>query len=92
MRERDDFEVVIAFAIDEKEWEVAEANAANCFGKANPLHHGADFRVCRDHINRCFNLPPQAIAETGASALVPLNGLAKFAFGRRVRANGFRHR
>jgi len=91
MRQSDDFEVVLAFAIDEKKREVVKTYAANSFSEAQALHSSADFRVGCDQIDCGLNLVPQAIAETSASALVPLNGFAKFSFRGRIGANRFAH-
>jgi hypothetical protein len=91
MRERDDFEVVVAFAIDEKKREVAETYAPNRFAEAQPFHSAANFEVGCDQIDCGLNLAPQPIAQTSASALVPMNGFAKFSFRGQVRTNGFDH-
>ena len=91
MRQRDHFQVVVAFAIDEKKREVAETYATDCSPEAQPLHGGADFGMRCDQIDCGLNLAPQAIAQTSASALVPIDGFAKFSFRGRVRANRFDH-
>ncbi len=92
MRQRDDFEVIVLFAIDEKKREVVETYTANCFAEAQPLHAAADFRVSGDQIDCVLNLAPQTIAQTIASALVPMDGFAKFSFRRGVGPNRFDHR
>ena len=91
MRQRHDFEVVVAFAVDEKKRKVVETDATDCFAETQPVHSAADFGVRCDQIDCRLNLAPKAIAETSASALVPMNGFAKFSFGSRVGSNGFDH-
>jgi hypothetical protein len=69
-----------------------EAYAANCFGEAQPLNGGTDFGMGCNQIDCGLDLAPKAIAETGASAFVPMNGFAKFRFRGGVGANRFAHR
>jgi hypothetical protein len=86
MRQRDDFEMIVAFAIDEKKRKVAETYAADRLAEAQPLHSAPDFRVSCNQIDCGFDVAPQAIAKTSASTLVPMNGFAKFSFRGRVRS------
>lgn len=92
MRQRDDFEMVVEFAVHEKKWEVTEPQTADCFAHAKPLHDLTNLRVRCDQIDCALNLPPEPIAQTSTPALVPMNGVAKFAFRSSVGPNGFRHR
>jgi hypothetical protein len=91
MRQRDHFEVVVAFAIHEKKRKVAKTDAPNCFAESQPLHGAANFGVRCDQIDRGLDLAPQSIAQTCASALVPMNGFAKLSFRGGARPNRLDH-
>ena len=92
MRQRDDLEMVIEFAIDQKKGEVAETQAADRLAHTQPLDYLTNFRVPGDQIDRGLNFEPEPVTETSDSALVPANGLAKFTFRSGIWSNGFRHR
>jgi hypothetical protein len=92
MGQRDDLEMVIEFAIDQKKGEVAETKAADRLAHTQPLDYLANFRVPGDQTDCGLNFEPEPVTETSDSALIPANGLAKFTFRSGTGSNRLRHR
>lgn len=87
MSQRHDLDVIGMHAVHEQKREVAKRHATNGPPRTNATHYFTDGRMRRNQIDCSLNFRPQAISQSDALVLVPLNVVTELFFGFVVRAN-----
>jgi hypothetical protein len=92
MRKRDQFQIIVELAIDDKEREASKWKPANALHATDSWDDAACPGMVRDELHDVLNLAPQAVSKARAFRFIPMQVVANLRFCSLSRSDRFPHR